>query len=160
MSPQDFGDSPSSDKENTLPRPRTLASAVSHSEASPSRQLNTTPRPSILGSSRLANRISNRPLETLNPAAGNLNNTKHLQQSPSFIQSSNLHIDNSLGETSGLHCYSADDWKGQENASDDGPGASSNEAERGDSITPLNQIMHEEAAQIGDADDIGEDDCQ
>jgi len=160
MSRQDFGDDPSSNKENTLPRFRISASSVSHFETTSSRQLNTTPRPSILGSSRLSNRITGHPLETFNPAGDIPNHSKHLLQYPPLIQSTNHHLDNGVPKTSELHCYLADGWRAQENASSYAPGASSDEVERGDFTIPLCQITQEEAAQIGDAVEVEENDCK
>jgi len=159
MSRQDFGDDPYSNKENTLPHFRISASSVSPSESTSLRQLNTTPRPSILGSSRLSNRITGHPLETFNPAGEIPNHSKHLQQYHPLTQSSNPHLDNGGGQTSGRHCYLADDWRAQEDAFN-ALGASTDEVERGDFTIPLSQITQEEAAQIGDAHEVGENDCQ
>ena len=96
----------------------------------------------------------------MNPATENLNSPKHLQQSPSVIPSSDLRVGSSLGETSELHCHTADGRKGQGNASSYAPGASTDQAEQGDASISLNQITPEEAAQLDDADEVGEDDCQ
>jgi len=151
MAPQDVRDESCSNKENNTLPPGTSAFAVLYSETPQSLQNNISSRHNILGLSRLANR--NHPLDTSDPASDVVSSSKHTQQSFPVIRSSYSHTNISLGQTAELHCLSSDDWKDQEVYA---PGASADEAERRNFTIPLGQ-NEEEAAQIGDADEVEED---